>query len=60
MYLRNAEPIVEELLDDPIAHLLMARDRQRPEQVWACVNDARQRLRVRDAQEREAVVESSR
>ena len=27
MYLRNAEPPLEELLNDPIAHLLMARDR---------------------------------
>ena len=31
---------VEELLDDPIAHLLMARDGIEPEQVWAHVNDA--------------------
>ena len=45
MYLRNAEPTVEELLDDPIAHLLMARDRLQPEQVWVCVNDARRKLR---------------
>jgi len=35
MYLRNAEPTVEELLDDPIADLLMARDRLQPEQVGA-------------------------
>ena len=49
-----AEPTVEELLDDPIADLLMARDRLQPEQVWAYVNDARRRLRDREAQEREA------
>ena len=47
MYLRNAEPTVEELLNDPIAHLLMKRDRLQPEQVWACVNDARQKLKAR-------------
>lgn len=29
MYLRNAEPTLEQLLDDPIAHLL-ARDRLQP------------------------------
>ena len=40
-----AEPTVEELLDDPIAHLLMGRDGLRPEQVWAYVNDARRKLR---------------
>ena len=55
MYLRNAEPPLEELLNDPIAHLLMARDRLRSEQVWAYVNDARRRLRGREMQEREAI-----
>ena len=54
MYLRNAEPTVEELLDDPIAHLLMARDRLQPEQIWAYVNNARRKLRSREAQEPEA------
>jgi hypothetical protein len=47
MYLRNAEPTVEELLNDPIAHLLMERDGLQPEQVWASVNDARQMLKAR-------------
>jgi hypothetical protein len=54
MYLRNAEPTVEELLGDPIAHLLMACDRLHSEQVWAYVNDARLRLRDREAPHREA------
>jgi hypothetical protein len=54
MYLRNAEPTVEELLDDPIAHLLMARDQLQSEQVWAYVNDARRRLRDRKMQVRPA------
>jgi len=55
MYIRNAEPTVEELLNDPIAHLLMARDGIEPEQVWAHVNDARRKLRDREAQKHEAV-----
>ena len=60
MYLRNAEPTIEELLNDPIAHLLMARDRLQSEQVWAYVNGARRRLRDREAQEHEAVAITSR
>ena len=55
MYRHNAEPTVEELLDDPIGRLLMARDGLQPEQVRACVGNARQKLRDREAQEREAV-----
>jgi len=51
MYFRNTEPTVEELLDDPITHLLMARDRLQSEQVWAYVNDARRRLRDRKMQD---------
>ena len=44
MYRHNSEPTVEELLNDPIAHLLMARDGLQPDHVWACVTNARQRL----------------
>jgi hypothetical protein len=51
MYCDNAEPTVEELLNDPIARLLMARDGLRAEYVWACVSDLRQKLRVRGAQQ---------
>ena len=57
MYIRNAEPTVEELLNDPIAHLLMARDGIEPEQVWAYVKDARRKLR--DREEHEAVAVTS-
>jgi hypothetical protein len=53
MYVRNTEPTVEELLDDPIAHLLMTSDRLQAEQVWAFVNDARRRLKDREAPHRE-------
>ena len=59
MYLRNAEPSVEELLNDPIAYLLMARDGLLPEQVWAYVNDARRKLRDRKAQQRGPVLATS-
>ena len=54
---RMTEPTVEELLDDPIARLLMQRDRLQPDFVWACVRDARRKLKVRewrDAAERAA------
>ena len=54
MYLRNAEPPLEELLNDPIAHLLMARDGLQSEQVWAYVKDATRRLRDREIQDRGA------
>ena len=53
MWFRNAEPTVDELLDDPIAQLLMARDRLQPEQVRAYVNDARRKLRDRQSRDRE-------
>jgi hypothetical protein len=55
MYRHNAEPTVEELLNDPIAHLLMARDRLQPEDVWACVENTRQRLGACETQQAEAV-----
>jgi len=60
MYLVNVEPTVEELLNDPIAHLLMTHDGLQPEYVWACVNDARLKLSGREAQEREAGVVTGR
>jgi hypothetical protein len=45
----NEEPIVEELLDDPIVRLMMARDRLQAEHVWACVTAAREKLKAREA-----------
>jgi hypothetical protein len=38
------EPRLEELMADPIVHLLMRRDRIRSEHVWAAVSLARRRL----------------
>ena len=53
MYSSNTEPTVEELLTDPIAHLLMARDGLQPEYVWACVGAARRKLKAMKTWERE-------
>ena len=46
------EPTVKELLNDPIARLLMARDGLQPKAVWACVTHARRALKVREWSER--------
>lgn len=42
-----AEPTIDELLNDPIARMLMERDRLRPEVVWVYVRDARRKLKDR-------------
>jgi len=49
------EPTIDELLSDPIARLLMERDGLRPEFVWACVRDARRKLKAREADERRII-----
>lgn len=59
MYLRNVEPTVEELLNDPIAHLLRACDGLETEQVWAYINDTRRKLGERERLQREAVAITS-
>jgi hypothetical protein len=38
------EPLLEELLGDPIAHLVMRRDGVEPADVWRWVHEARARL----------------
>lgn len=55
MYRGNEEPTIEELLSDPIASLVMARDKLRPDQIWACIRAARRSWRARGEQERETV-----
>jgi hypothetical protein len=45
MHMTGREPTIAELLDDPIARLLMASDRLSPETVWECVRDARRKLK---------------
>jgi len=44
MYFWNFEPTVEELLADPVAHLVMARDGLQAEFIWGCVRAAKRRL----------------
>ena len=46
-YCGNAEPTIDELLDDHIVRLLMARDLLTADEVRACVEATRQRLRAR-------------
>jgi len=45
------EATVDELLSDPISRKLMERDGLRPEYVWACVRQARQKLKQLRRQE---------
>ena len=52
---RMTEPTVEELLNDQIARLLRAYDGLTTESVWACVSDARRKLKVRAWHEREEI-----
>ena len=40
------EPKLGDVLADPIVHLVMRRDRLTPEDVWAAVHVARDRLRA--------------
>jgi len=47
LYSDNTEPSVQELLDDPIAHLLMTRDGLSMVSVWGHIEDARNSLRGR-------------
>ena len=49
LYSGNLEPSLEELLNDPIAALIMARDRITPDIVWSQVREAKQKLRCREA-----------
>jgi hypothetical protein len=44
VYISNREPSLRELLDDPIARLLMASDRVRVEQVMLHLRTARRRV----------------
>ena len=43
------EPKLNDLLADPIVHLVMRRDGLTPEDVWAAVHFARERLRATTA-----------
>ena len=43
-YLGNREPPLDEVFDDPIVRLVIARDRILPDEVQACVDAARRSL----------------
>ncbi|HEV2552099.1 MAG TPA: hypothetical protein VGU20_32625 [Stellaceae bacterium] len=49
LYFGNREPPLDEVFDDPIVRLLMARDGLPPDEARACVERARAALRERDA-----------
>ena len=51
MYRGNEEPTIEELLGDPIASLIMARDALVPDQVWAHIRAAQRKLRARETED---------
>ena len=40
----GVEPSVEDLMSDPIVHLILRRDRITPADTWAAVTDARRSL----------------
>jgi hypothetical protein len=46
-YLGNIEPSTDDLLADPIAHLLMARDGLNPQHVYTFIEQAKRRSRAR-------------
>jgi hypothetical protein len=45
----GVEPSVEDLMSDPIVHLILRRDRITPADTWTAVTDARRRLHRRRA-----------
>ena len=51
LYCKNREPPLDELLNDPIVRLVMARDGLSAEDVGAYVDIARRRLRERQTSE---------
>ena len=46
MYIRNREPSVDELLDDPVMRLIMARNGLSDEAVRALITDLKRRLQT--------------
>jgi hypothetical protein len=51
-YFGNREPSLDEVFDDPIVRLLMARDGLPPDEARACVERVRVALRERAARRR--------
>ena len=48
MYVRNREPSLDELLNDPVTRLVMARDGFSDEAVRTLLQETRRRLMTRD------------
>ena len=59
MYVRNREPSLEELLNDPVTRLVMARDGFSDEAVRTLIAEARQRLLERDDAQSQGAVASA-
>lgn len=60
MYVRNREPSIDELLSDPVARLVMARDGLSIEAVRALFAEAKERLDAGIAEESGTAKPSSR
>jgi hypothetical protein len=52
LYFGNREPPLDEVFDDPIVRLLMARDGLPPDEARACVERVRASLRERRSRSR--------
>jgi hypothetical protein len=55
MYVRNREPSLEDLLNDPVTRLVMARDGCSDEAMRTLIAEIRERLLARDASQPQAV-----
>ena len=59
MYVRNREPSLDELLNDPVTRLVMARDGFSDEAVRMLLAEARQRLLARDGAQAQGATASA-
>ncbi|HEX9490279.1 MAG TPA: hypothetical protein VF930_08340 [Stellaceae bacterium] len=59
MYVRNREPSLDELLNDPVTRLVMARDGFSDEAVRTLLAEARQRLEARESAQSQGAAASA-
>lgn len=59
MYVRNREPSLDELLNDPVTRLVMARDGFSDEAVRTLIAEARRRLLEGDGAQSQAATASA-
>jgi len=59
MYVRNREPSLDELLNDPVTRLVMARDGFSDQAIRTLLSEARRRLLDRDGAEAWAAAASA-